>query len=252
MSLHIKLYKSKRKELINVAISLIEYLDFKITYIKFNNKISNIEYIKKNIKSDEKFKLEIFFSYKYNNGFLEIHDNYHSKIFWDIEVDVFDNDFIVLLDEISFKKKLDKFCDEKKSYISRIIIDLNEEGDSNPLDVLYDYDSSGRFFFLNLIKVLEELCDENKNYEKIFEKIRISDKNYLVSRLWKNRNIKKYAFDSAIKEGIIAQEGSIKIYAKNKDNLKNYYKKLIDNILKPIFEDIPSIEDKIKEVSNNL
>jgi len=102
------------------------------------------------------------------------------------------------------------------------------------------------------MRVLEELSEENEKYEELYNKARGSDKNFLASRLWQNQGIRDHAFSLAEGSGVVAQEGSLKLYAKNKEDVKKFYEMMIDRIIQPIFKDIPSVEERISNVSKSL
>ena len=46
----------------------------------------------------------------------------------------------------------------------------------------------------------------------------------------------------------MAQEGSLRIYAEDKEKLKEYYKEMIERILKPLFEDIEPFDERKKRI----
>lgn len=255
MSLHIILLKPERKFILDLAMKLVKELNLDIIEMGLNSKYSDFDEdkIKSLIEKSDEYKVQIFIKKDDYKGYLQINDFYDAKIFGDIEVDFFDVDFIKLInDKVINKGELDNFCVLNKKSINRAFVDLNGEGDDNPLDVLYEYDSSGRSLFLKVMRVLENFSEEDDEYEDLYEKLSSSDKNVLSSRLWQDSNFKSFALKLAQENNVIAQEGSFKLYAKNSEELKNYYKSMIDKILKPLFIDVVSLEDRMFKVAKKL
>lgn len=269
MSLHIKLPgdKDNLKSKIEIAVNFIESLgeDIKITYFNIQK---NGETLKredgfqkdrlfghlKGISEYEKITINIFYILKGYKGYLEINNDYQSNFAGHIELELFDTSISSLLSDDSFKKKFETFTKSlsTNNNLVKSYVDLNEEGEDNPLDIIYEYEPRGLNMIIKVIKALEILSYDDSELEDLYMKIRGSDKNYVASRLWSNDKIRKMIFDIADSRGIIAQEGSIMLYAHSKDEMKEYYLAIIHQILNPIFNKTPPLEHEIEEFTNKL
>jgi len=152
MSLHIRSSKLSRIKLFNIVEDLISSFDIEVNKVKLNGEKREFLEVKREFRSlienNENFKLELFIKINEKKGFIQIYNQYDAKIFGDIELDLFDDNPIILLEDEAFKEKLDKFGESHKKDLNRVFIDLNEEGDENPLDVLYEYDVNGGFAWI--------------------------------------------------------------------------------------------------------
>ncbi|MBI4738296.1 hypothetical protein HY772_01825 [Candidatus Woesearchaeota archaeon] len=282
MSLHINLLKNERMIAVDVALSFLTFFQTVLRaesikgYVSGDVAIFEME-VKDNqkirqISQDIKLRLDndidiistnIDFNFSIGEvlGCVSVKNSFDSKIFGDIEVDVFPSKcsvrrvetfFDLLSAGILTPEQLDNFFSFHKQVLRQAYIDLNEEGADNPLDVLYEYSSQGRVFFMNILKVVELLSEEDERFIELYNKIRTSDKNYVSSRLWNDSKIKEYAFELANQHNVVAAEGSFKLHAEDKEQLKKFYENMVDNILNPIFMDIPSIDEKISQVALSI
>ena len=276
MSMHINLVKSERKLLdsLDLALSFFAFFNLFVNKIKMKEsgeviyeeelkELNRTDIINKinSVKDIGLLNIEFLFAMKNILGYLNINNHFDSKIFGDIEVDIFPdkignsnmNKFFDLLRYKTINKEdLDKFFFNHKQILSKAYIDINEEGENNPFDGLYEYGTTGYVFFIKLLKAVELLSEEDKEFLELYTKIRGSDKNYVSSVLWHNEKIRNYAFRIANENNIVAQEGSFKLYADDVEDLKKSYKEMAEKILNPIFLDIPSIEEQVNKVSTNL
>jgi|SRR3989344_4561539 len=275
MSLHIYLIKSgTRKNEVDFVTSFFQnFKEFKIQTVKkilpddvqlisFDEKNTYFENLANNLYDSEKSaKIEFDFVFRENPGLLTLNNPFDGNIFGTIEVEIFSNKtennkvntfFDAICQNLIKKEELDVFFAIHKPLLSRAYVDLIEEGEENPLDCLYEYDSKGIQFFIKLLKVLEILAEENTELNELYEKVRGNDKNYLSSKLWKDERIRNYAFALAERNNVVALEGSFKLYADNPEELKAFYESMIKQILEPIFDDVPLIDDKIKKVSSKI
>lgn len=237
MGLHVFLKKSKReqiKPLVDNFNSIFGY-DFKI---------------------DEASEKEFNFVVDNNSGYFRINNSEDAKVFGDIEADVFPNKFNPGINNFfdAVKKgffpreKLDDLFSEFRDSLVRAYVDIDGDGEENPLDVLYEYDSKGSNLFIKLVRALEVLAEEDVELEELYEIVKEnSNRSLLSSKLWSNERIRNKALGLAKEKDVLAQEGSIKLYAEDKDKLKEYYREMIDQILKPIFE-IESLDERMKRV----
>ena len=266
MSFHIKLQKDKSLDF-KIAVVLyflnffrehIHLLDYRIRSkgeIKHIGDIQfdmNLSHIKKDIhENDEGVAIEFFFRIKDKLAYLEINSEYHSRFSDDIEFNLSDNSLQNLFMERQLREQIKIFL--KNAYnehnLVKAYIDIDEEGNDNPLDVIYDYEPRGSNFFIKVIRVLEVLSEDSPELFELYEKVRGSDKNYVASRLWQNDIIRSMIFDIADSKGVVAQESSVLFFAEDKEKVKDYYLEIINNVLNPIFSDVPSIDKQIENFS---
>lgn len=266
MSFHIRLQKDKSLDF-KIAVALyflnffkeyIHLLDYRIRskgeikHIEDIQSDTNVSHIKKEInENDEAIAIEFFFRFKDKLAYLEINSEYHSRFSDDIEFNISNNSLQNIFMEQQLREQLKMFL--KNAYnehsLVKAYIDVDEEGSDNPLDIIYDYEPRGSNFFIKVIRALEVLSEDSPELLELYEKVRGSDKNYVASRLWQNNLIRSMIFDIADSKGIVAQESSVLFFAEDKGKVKDYYLEIINNILNPIFSDVPSIDKQIENFS---
>jgi len=269
MSFHIRLQKDKSLDFkIGVALYFLNFfkehihlLDYRI---RSKGEIKHVEdiqfemdvpHIKKDInENDDGVAIEFFFRIKDKLAYLEINSEYHSRFSDDIEFNLSNNSLQNLLMENQLREQIKIFLKNayNKHNLVKAYIDINEEGGDNPLDIVYDYEPRGSNFFIKVIRALEILSEDSPELLKLYEKVRGSDKNYVASRLWQNNLIRSMIFDIADSKGIVAQESSVLFFAEDKDKVKDYYLDIINKVINPIFNDIPSIDKQIDDFSEQL
>jgi len=276
MRLHINLIKSENKyRQLELAVAFISFFNLIVNKLKIKvngeiiheeqlegidkNKI--IKIIDSNIENIGSLHIQFLFNLNSYIGYLNINNNYDSNIFGDIEADIFPDKisnsdinrfFDLLHHSIINKDNLNKFFANHKQILSKAYVDINEEGEDNPFDTLYEYGTTGYTFFIKLFRAVELLSEENQDFLDLYTKLRSSDKNYFSSLLWHDDKIRDYAFKIANENNIVAQVGSFRLYADDQAQLKKSYKEMAEKILNPIFMEIPSMEEQVKKVSSNL
>ena len=276
MSLHINFIKSENKyKQLELALAFISFFNLIVNKLKMKvsgeviyeeqlegidkNKI--IKLIDSNIDNIRELHIQFLFNINSCMGYLNINNNYDSKIFGDIEADIFPDKisdsninkfFDLLRHNMIDKENLDKFFTNHKQILSKAYIDISEEGEDNPFDSLYEYGTSGYTFFMKLFKAVELLSEEDQSFLDLYTKLRSNDKNYFSSLLWHDDKIRDYAFKIANENDIVAQVGSFKLYANDQDQLKKSYKEMAEKILNPMFIEVPSMEEQVKKFSSNL
>ena len=237
MGLHIFFKKQNRGNISNFIPEFINLLNVSLE--------SEVQEIKDDYEYESKIKI------KNNSGYFRINNISDREIFGDVEVDVFPNKinpneinnfFDLILNNVVVKESLDDLFFSFKQYLWKAYVDIDGDGDENPLDVLYEYDFTGSNLFIKLVRVLESLSEENEEFEELYERVRESNRSYLSSVLWNSDNVRAKALSLAIDSNVVAQEGSIKLYAKDKESMKRYYEEMINNILKPLFNQEPLSE----------
>ena len=177
--MHINLVKSERKLLdsLDLALSFFAFFNLFVNKIRMKEsgeviyeeelkELNKTEIINKinSVKDIGSLNVEFLFSMKNILGYLNINNHFDSKIFGDIEVDIFPdkignsnmNKFFDLLRYKTINKEdLDKFFFNHKQILSKAYIDVNEEGEDNPFDGLYEYSTTGYVFFIKLLKAVE-------------------------------------------------------------------------------------------------
>lgn len=242
MGLHIFFKKSRRNQ---IKLFIERFNNIFGYEFKIDNAISS--------EFDKEFKLEL----DNNSGYLKINNIYDAKVFGDIEADIFPNKFNPdninnFFDAVKYgyfsREKLDELFSEFRDNLVRAYVDIDGDGEDNPLDVLYEYDSNGSNLFIKLVRALEVMAEVDEELEELYEIIKEnSNRSLLSSKLWANDRIRNKALSLAKENNVLAQEGSLKLYADDKDKLKEYYKEMIDKILKPLF-DIESLDERMKRV----
>jgi len=205
-------------------------------------------------ESGKEFRLEVL----NNGGYFRINNPGDAFVFGDVEADIFPNkikpnevsDFFDAIKEGYFpREKLDELFSGFRHCLVRAYVDIEGDGGSNPLDVLYEYNSKGSQLFIKLVRALEVLSGEDEELEELYESIREnSNPSLMSSRLWGDDYIRNLAISLAKEKNIMAQEGSLRIYAEDKEKLKEYYKEMIERILKPLFEDIEPFDERMKRI----
>jgi len=280
MSFHIYLVKGAKSFIArNLAMSfLIEFSSIiEVEEVRFKEnssllykeKINNIkdydlnQSIGNNIKMKDLSLLNIDFSISIKNlhGNLSINNKFDSNIFGNVSIDIskgkIEKDEINLFMDLISKKiidreQLNKFFSRHKPFFSRAYVDVNEDGEDNPLDVPYEYGVTGHLFFIKLLKAAEYLSEDDDELSELLDKLKETDKNYFSSKLWNNEKIRNYAFRIANENKMIVEMGSFKLYTEDKEDLKKAYKNMVKNILSPILAKRPSLESDISQFSESI
>ncbi len=268
MSLHLRLQKDRNLigDKVKIALSFFNY--FKDDIIPRSYRVrskgeliaiedfkSELQYtdIMPHVQNDD-VVIEFFFKIHNNLAYLEINNGYQSRFAEDIGFNLFDFSLSKLLNNSQIREKVNLFL--RNAYheynLVKGYVDIDEEGEENPLHIIYDYEPRGSNFFIKVIRALELLAEESSSLMDLFDKIKGSDKNYVANRLWQQQPIREFVFSIAKSKGIVAEEGSMLFFADNNEKVANYYLEIINGVLNPIFSDTPAIDKRIESFSEEI
>jgi len=232
------------------------------------NTLIKLKGIEKHIES---IAIEIEFKIGNNVGSIDINSRSDSRQSADIIIDIYSNkidgDYILsfsdlMLNNIISSDKLDLFFNDirnKKLSFQKAFIEVFEGDDpfeiedgSNPLNYLYLYDLDKTALFRNPLRAMKYLADEDDEVDNIYEKMKGTDHNILVADLYDDEVIRNQAITFANQHGVKAEISSFKFVSKTQEGVKKYYLDLIKKLYGPIFNQVPSLKERISKVSQEI
>ena len=181
-------------------------------------------------------------------GVIILHNSFNSKIYGDIELDIYSNDKFESMAELikekkAFGYKLDNYFSnliKKRALFRRVYIDEKEEGEEDPLDKVYEYDIEKHKFVKNMIKIVET----HDKFEELDEKMKGFDRELISSWVW--NNFQDIIIRKAKNNNVVIASGSFRQFSDSRETLKSLYFDCIDEIFVDIFN-VKPIEERIKE-----
>jgi len=214
-------------------------------------------------KEDERLvSLKINGTFMDNLAVIRLNNSRECTIFGDVEIDIFRNptnessphSFAQLIKmENSLRDQLDSFFSDLKKNLNlfrRAYVDELEEGEVDPLDRIYQFDTESDAFIKGLLKVIERSNDPE--FIDLYERILGTDRDYLARKCWSNERYRDFIINCGKENQVAISGGSVKVFAKNRNSLSAVYEECIRKLIKPIFDPVDPIESRIEQHAKKL
>jgi len=206
-------------------------------------------------------------SLKINGTFLghlaviRLNNSIECTLFGDVEIDIFRDPTIesspdsfaqLIKTNSTLRGSLDVLFSEIKNnkLFKRAYVDELEEGEVDPLDRIYQFDTESDAFIKNLLKIVER--SEEPEFMDLYEKIQGTDRDYLARKCWGNETFRNFIINCGKENQVAIAGGSIKVFAKNRKSLNAVYDECIRSLIKPLFDPFDPIETRIERQAKKL